>query len=80
VARNAPYAGGHTTALYGRVAEGFHALQIEINRGLYLDEEKIVKKPGFETLRLRLTTALLRLTRIAPALLRPAAQMPDAAE
>ena len=36
--RNAPYAGGHTTEHYGRPAKGVHALQIEINRGLYLDE------------------------------------------
>ena len=46
VARNTPYAGGHTTALYGRVASGCHALQIEINRALYLDEDRIAKKAG----------------------------------
>ena len=38
VARNTPYAGGYTTEHYGRPAKGVHALQIEINRGLYLDE------------------------------------------
>ena len=36
--RNAPYAGGYTTEHYGRPIKGVHALQIEINRGLYLDE------------------------------------------
>jgi N-formylglutamate deformylase len=80
VARNAPYAGGHTTALYGRPHEGVHGLQIEINRRLYLDEEQIVKKPGFETLRLKILAALTRLTGIAPSLLIPASDLPAAAE
>lgn len=33
-----PYRGGWTTGRWGRPAEGFHALQIELSRGLYLDE------------------------------------------
>jgi N-formylglutamate deformylase len=80
VARNVPYAGGHTTMLYGRAADGCHALQIEINRGLYLDEEKITKKPGFESLKLRLTAALTRLTRIDIEELRDTGELPAAAE
>jgi N-formylglutamate deformylase len=80
VARNAPYAGGHTTILYGRATEGCHALQIEINRGLYLDEEKIAKKPNFENLKLRLTAALARLTRIDIEALRGRDELPEAAE
>jgi N-formylglutamate amidohydrolase len=80
VARNTPYAGGHTTMLHGRVAEGCHALQIEIGRGLYLDEDRIVKKPGFEKLKLRLTAALMRLTRIDIEALRGTGELPAAAE
>ena len=38
VARNRPYAGGFITAHYGRPECGVHALQIEIRRGLYMDE------------------------------------------
>lgn len=38
VARNKPYAGGYITEHYGRPAEGLHALQVEINRGLYMNE------------------------------------------
>jgi len=45
VARNAPYAGGFTTAHYGAPANGRHALQIEINRALYMDERSIDRKP-----------------------------------
>ncbi|MEX0696374.1 MAG: N-formylglutamate amidohydrolase [Dongiaceae bacterium] len=47
VARNAPYSGGFVTRHYGRPAEGVHALQIEINRALYMDEAAIRRAPGF---------------------------------
>ena len=51
VARNAPYAGGYTTERYGRPDRGVHALQIEINRGLYLDEATLEPAAGFERLK-----------------------------
>ena len=38
VQRNQPYAGGFTTQRYGRPGLARHALQIEINRSLYMDE------------------------------------------
>lgn len=38
VALNHPYAGGWSTHRWGRPNEGFEAIQIEISRGLYLDE------------------------------------------
>jgi len=38
VVRNAPYSGGFITRNYGCPANGVHALQIEINRGLYMHE------------------------------------------
>jgi N-formylglutamate amidohydrolase len=47
VGRNSPYAGGHTTSLYGKPATGLHAIQVEINRGLYLDEKRMEKTVGF---------------------------------
>ena len=47
VTRNKPYAGGFITEHYGRPARGLHALQIEVNRGIYFDEEKLEKKAGF---------------------------------
>ena len=43
VARNRPYAGGHVTRHYGRPTDGVHALQIEINRALYMDEWQIMR-------------------------------------
>ncbi|MEQ9505297.1 MAG: N-formylglutamate amidohydrolase [Hyphomonas sp.] len=51
VARNAPYAGGYTTRRYGRPRRGIHALQVEINRGLYMDEQRITRAPGFAGLK-----------------------------
>jgi N-formylglutamate amidohydrolase len=50
VTRNTPYAGGFTTEFYGRPEKGVHALQIEINRGLYLDEARVEPGAGFEAL------------------------------
>ncbi len=51
VARNAPFAGGHTTQLYGRPGIRAHALQIEINRALYLDERTLERNAGFARIR-----------------------------
>jgi N-formylglutamate amidohydrolase len=47
VARNAPFAGGYITQHYGRPRERCHALQIEIDRALYMDEERIERGDGF---------------------------------
>lgn len=51
VTRNMPYAGGYTTEHYGQPGRRAHALQIEINRALYLDEATLAPTSGFETLR-----------------------------
>jgi N-formylglutamate amidohydrolase len=45
VNRNTPYAGGFTTRHYGRPRLSVQALQIEINRALYMDERSITRKP-----------------------------------
>jgi N-formylglutamate amidohydrolase len=50
VAHNKPYAGGYITEHYGRPAKGLHALQIEVNRGLYMNERTFQKSSGFEAL------------------------------
>ncbi len=68
VARNAPYAGGYTTEHYGRPAKRTHALQIEINRALYMDET--TREP---------TEGLARLSRDAEILTRALASL-DLAE
>ncbi len=47
VGRNRPYAGGFITESYGRPALGVHALQIEVNRGLYMDEARFERSADF---------------------------------
>ena len=47
VRRNVPYAGAYTTRNYGAPQRGIHALQIEINRALYMDEASFRKSAGF---------------------------------
>jgi len=51
VVRNKPYSGGFITQSYGRPMDGFHALQVEINRGLYADERTIRPNSGFGPLK-----------------------------
>ncbi|HWU26422.1 MAG TPA: N-formylglutamate amidohydrolase [Rhizomicrobium sp.] len=71
VARNIPYAGGYTTQLHGRPSRSRHALQIEINRALYMDEDVIRPAPSFSRVRLSLRAALLALTALDPSRLLP---------
>lgn len=47
VGRNTPYAGGYVASHYGRPAEGVGVLQIEINRGLYMDERRVARGRRF---------------------------------
>jgi N-formylglutamate amidohydrolase len=69
VARNAPYAGGFTTCHYGRPREGAHSLQIEINRGLYMDERTMRRKPFLQQLAVDMRDLVAALGRIDPRLL-----------
>jgi N-formylglutamate deformylase len=41
-----PYKGGFTTYHYGRPRNGFHSIQIELARRLYMDEKTLEKKPA----------------------------------
>ena len=50
VTRNKPYAGGFITEHYGRPLKGLHAVQIEINRGLYVNETTLEPTVGFMAL------------------------------
>jgi len=66
VVRNTPYAGGYTTTLYGQPKSGVQALQLEINRGLYLDEARMEKTSGFAECRVKLTRLLAKLMAATP--------------
>ena len=47
VSRNKPYAGGFITEHYGNPAAGLHAVQLEINRALYMDERRYERSASF---------------------------------
>ena len=58
VTRNRPYAGGYITEHYGAPNAGVHALQIEINRSLYMDEATIRPHVGFGDLQKAIAAAM----------------------
>ena len=67
VTRNKPFAGGYTTRHYGCPEEGVHALQIEANRALYMDEDAIGRLPALADVAAHMTSvvsALIRLSRV----------------
>ncbi|TCT13281.1 N-formylglutamate amidohydrolase [Tepidamorphus gemmatus] len=74
VARNKPYAGGFITETYGSPATGVHALQIEINRALYMDETRYIRAGGFAWLMADITHLCRRLMSISAEALRPGRQ------
>ncbi|MGQ0672305.1 MAG: N-formylglutamate amidohydrolase [Hyphomicrobium sp.] len=69
VQMNRPYAGGFITEHYGRPRRGVHALQIEINRGLYLDESQIRPTDGFHRLQGAIRRLASHMFAVAPGLL-----------
>ncbi|MGD9867547.1 MAG: N-formylglutamate amidohydrolase [Hyphomicrobiales bacterium] len=66
VALNKPYAGGFITEHYGRPSQGLHALQLEVNRSLYMNETNFTKTGGFATLQADLECFVEALFGIAP--------------
>jgi N-formylglutamate amidohydrolase len=50
VAVNHPYAGGFVTTHYGQPAMGVEAIQIEINRDLYVNPVTLAPKQGYDQL------------------------------
>lgn len=70
---NTPYAGGHVLDRHANVANGVHAIQIEIDRTLYLDRKRVSPGSGFAA-----TAALLR--RIIDAVADEALPLAAAAE
>ena len=69
VQMNRPYAGGYITEHYGRPARDVHAVQIEINRGLYLNELTLRPTAGFAELQRDLQSLAAPLFTELPALL-----------
>ncbi|MFD3188755.1 N-formylglutamate amidohydrolase [Sedimentitalea sp. HM32M-2] len=55
VTRNAPFAGAYVTQAYGRPSRRQHAIQVEIDRSIYMDERQVLPSANFQSFR-----ALLR--------------------
>jgi N-formylglutamate amidohydrolase len=64
---NEPYKGGYITTHHGRPADDVHAIQIELRRDLYMDEEKfVIVQPGFDRLRALIAGLLTELRGFNP--------------
>jgi N-formylglutamate amidohydrolase len=71
VSRNKPYAGGFITEHYGNPSAGLHALQIELNRALYMDERSYERVAGFRRLAADIEMLAEKLAAIPIEELRP---------
>jgi len=68
VARNAPFAGAFVTQQYGRPSRRQHAVQLEIDRSLYMDEARIRPRDDFDAFRDLIAAAIAEMTEIGRAL------------
>lgn len=65
VVHDDPYRGGYSTAHYGRPGQGVHAIQIELNRRLYMDEATLAPLPTrFDTIRAFCRTLCQKLAQL----------------
>ena len=64
VARNAPFAGAFVTQHYGRPARGQHAVQIEIDRALYMNERVIRPNGNFKAFAALLNEVMVEIADI----------------
>ncbi|HEY0214543.1 MAG TPA: N-formylglutamate amidohydrolase [Paenirhodobacter sp.] len=64
VVRNAPFAGAYITQRYGRPADGIEVVQIEINRGLYMDEAQIRRSADYQAFADLMQEAVARLVAV----------------
>ena len=74
VSRNAPFAGAYVTQRYGRPARGWHAVQVEIDRALYMTEATIRPNGNFEGVKQMVTEVIARAIAAAPGALPLAAE------
>jgi len=71
VSRNKPYAGGFITEHYGNPSMGVHAIQLEVNRALYMDERRYERSESFARLAAHLVTLADRMAEVPLEEMRP---------
>lgn len=64
VTRNTPFAGAFITQAYGRPARGQHAVQVEIDRALYMNEGLIEPNDRFEQVRTAVRQVIAEISQI----------------
>jgi len=64
VVRNTPFAGAYVTQHYGRPSRRQHAVQVEIDRALYMDERKVEPHADYEAFRAVLEGVIAELSAI----------------
>jgi N-formylglutamate amidohydrolase len=64
VSRNAPFAGAYIAQTYGRPSRGFHVVQVEIDRSLYMDEARIIPSADFTDFQALIAGIIAELTQI----------------
>ncbi|MEE2944110.1 MAG: N-formylglutamate amidohydrolase [Pseudomonadota bacterium] len=74
VSRNTPFAGAYVTQHYGRPSRRHHAVQVEIDRSLYMDEARIAPNSQFDDVRRALRSVTEQIARIGHAPQRLAAE------
>jgi len=74
VARNTPFAGAYIAQAYGRPTRGQHAVQVELDRALYMDEKRITPNRDFDAVQRAVRAAVAQIVRIGQE------RMPLAAE
>lgn len=67
VARNMPFAGAFITQHYGRPSRQQHAIQVEIDRALYMDERTLQPNGNFEAFKTLLGGAIAEIADIGRA-------------
>ena len=69
VSRNDPYAGGFTTRHYSAPEDGIHVLQVEINRALYMDEDRVTRGERLPHLMQQISYFIQQLISLDPKIL-----------
>ncbi|QEE36867.1 N-formylglutamate amidohydrolase [Octadecabacter sp. SW4] len=67
VARNMPFAGAYITQHYGRPSRRQHAVQVEIDRALYMDEQSVRPNGNFAAFKTALDGVVAELAAIGEA-------------
>ncbi len=67
VVRNMPFAGAYVTQHYGRPQHHQHAIQIEVDRSLYMDESSLEKRPDFDDFQRLMTGVVAQIAALGAA-------------